>query len=248
MHAVFRTNYSYTLSKVTKTDWSYINEETGNFAPVSSDIELRLEQALRYPGLLVDRKERTNFQDFFDFERMNGPITVPRGNLSSLFRFKVKYPVIVCGIAPGFSTLSSSEPKWLLGPSSKILHKILYKLGFCPYFTNIYKKAFEANNLDGEDKEELKLAIDKLSEEIRLLVSSYYSKEDRIFLIFLGKYAQYKVAEEAIRCTLGQNSDRIVSLKTYHPAYYLRNEIDSTDHPTVAKEIERLRREMEKRT
>lgn len=235
---IFRVNYPYTLSKMTAEDWTYVQSSKGTCQIITED--LRLEQAIRYPGFLLDSHRPEEFSKFYEQYLKFDDLTIPRGNLSSKFITSSGNPLIVCGIAPGFSTYSSSEPKWLLGPSSKILHKMLYRLGICPYFTNIHKKSFEANNTDGADPIILNQAFKFLKLELETLYVSFFKKCNKIFILSLGKYKEY----DKFRFFLAKNNkvlhDKIEFVSTYHPAYYLRNGIHSVDNEIILKEITRL--------
>lgn len=228
MAHLFR-RYAYKLSDLSDEDWTYINTYKCTFQKTD---DYKLEQGLKFPGFIIDENaDYDAFKKFSDKYFMAANVTSPRGNLGSKFRCD-NNPVVVCGIAPGYSNLSRNEPKWLLGPSSKILHKMLYCLGIYPYFTNIYKTAFKENDTKNVGKKVLDTSLKLLSVELNLLLSTLWKSANVVYIITLGKYSEY--------AAISSFSDKLKVISTYHPSYYLRNGATSIDHELVKKGMAKI--------
>jgi hypothetical protein len=141
----------------------------------------------------------------------------------------------VCGIAPGSHLLERGSSKWLLGPSSKLLHKILLSLRIYPYFTNIHKAEFDKNNSNSASIDVINKAIRILIEEINILIRTVWKNLDNIYIITLGKYSEYSLFEDSM------NSSKITFISTYHPSFYLHKNITSIENPVVQKAIASIR-------
>jgi len=154
-----------------------------------------VEDGLKFPGFFGENK------DFFTFyvDRLYNVFTSPRGNLID------GYAII--GFAPGDSIQSFGEPKWLLGPSSQTLHRLLTEFEIYPYFTNVFKKPFRDNRPD-YSHEELTEAIEVLLEELQLLST------DKIIL--LGKYSEYQSVIDLYK----EKPVKIIQI--HHPSYVNR--------------------------
>jgi len=224
--------YPYELKDLKESDWTYIHKYRCSFAYPE---EYKLEQGLKFPGFILDRGNYFNkYKEFINFIQKNfeySKLVSPRGNLSSKYWY-IDKPAIICGIAPGYSNLSRNEPKWLLGPSSKILHKILYVLETYPYFTNIYKNSFIHNNTDAAKDEELDSSLRLLGEELDIIYNIY---KNNIVIITLGSYREYS---GVLKYCKNRNYFKVVN--TYHPSYYLRNGVTSVNDPLVRKGIEKI--------
>lgn len=155
---------------------------------------------LRFPGLTL-----TTHGDYlcyimsrsFFYPFSKSSLIYPRGNITQ----NSKYAFI--GIRPGpGSPKYEAGTSWLFGPSSRILHKLLYDLDIYPYFTNIYKYP---------DIQDRKFFIDSFIQEI-LTVNHIC---DKITLVFMGNYDEY---EEVIDRLDG----KIDHIKIWHPSYLLR--------------------------
>lgn len=240
---IFRRDYSYTLSQLDSRDWEYIHLNTGKVINIKDGSQkldsdtITLENCLRYPGLIVDTEEAKNsLQKYFGTE-FPKDLILPRGNLSTYFRFN-NIPTIVCGIAPGYSEIDLQAPKWLLGPSSKLLHKILFRIGICPYFTNIYKKSFVGNNTKCVSKDYYLESAKLLTKELKLLLNDVWSDSYRVFFITLGNYNEYK---QFLRNLDLKIKERLIYIPVYHPSYFLRQNITNTDHDQIKSEIDKIK-------
>jgi uracil-DNA glycosylase family 4 len=163
------------------------------------DDDLDVTTGVKFPGF---QGPNTNYMNFYRQE-FSSVFTPPRGNLNA--------DIVVCGIAPGYSPYSFKEPKWLLGSSSKILHKLLIEHNVYPYFTNVFKKPF-LNNEIRYVSEELLRAVDILYQEILLIAPKQ--------VIFLGKYNEYSLISHRLTDT------KVSSLN--HPSYINRTNSYST--------------------
>lgn len=233
-HKIFR-KYPYNLKDLTEEDWDYIHRHRGE---VLFDKVYTLDQGLKFPGFIADTSVET--EDYYSWWNhyfgSDLDLVSPRGNLGSKYRIN-NCPVIVCGIAPGCSDLSRHEPKWLLGPSSKLLHKILYCAEVLPYFTNIYKQPADRNNTGAISESELAASLRVLGQEIDILCDSVWKKADKVFLITLGKYKEYSEILSRVK-----TSKLIQSVSLYHPSYFLRNGATTIENSMIKKEIEKVRR------
>lgn len=146
---------------------------------------------LKFPGFCGNNGA---YKEFYS-EHLKGLFTPPRGNITS------KYCII--GYAPGWSAISFGEPKWLLGPSSETLHKVLLEFDIYPYFTNLFKEPFIENKAV-YSQETLKNSLELLSEELAHLEIKK--------AIFLGKYSEYTDI----------NFDGVQKFVKLHPSYVNR--------------------------
>lgn len=243
MYTPFRS-YSYELKNLTDDDWTYIHENRGNFLELD---EFELVQALRYPGFILDKNsfrceffdQINNYKEWWARHFQDTSLVSPRGNLASTkYRFKSgqnEWPVVVCGIAPGYSTLSRNEPKWLLGPSSKVLHIVLASLGIYPYFTNIYKEAMVNNNTSSVDRSIIKSSIRMLIKELKLLDAIWNCPV--IYVITLGNYKEYSLLHEIL-------PSKFKIVKSWHPSYLVRNGVPISGKELLKKNILNLRKEL----
>jgi len=184
----------------------FSNIETFNLAKVDNwnsierdkiNVLFNDEKTNRFSGLSFSSKEDSDlyYDDFYKF--VENTFTPPRGNV----RRDSKYAFI--GIKPGsyYAHLSKTESAWLLGPSSKILDKLLSDLNIYPYFTNVYR-----SHKDEEDKN-----IDLIVKEIEVLKKIC---SDMIF-VFMGNYEEY---DKIINYFLGDLNYKNI----WHPSYILR--------------------------
>lgn len=228
--------YPYALKELSEGDWEYIRKYRGN---VLYERNYRLEQGLKFPGFITDTRVRSTEPYYSWWKELfldNEDLVSPRGNLGMEFLCN-GCPVILCGIAPGFSDLSRGEPKWLLGPSSKLLHKLLYCIGVYPYFTNIYKKSFTGNNSDAASAKELDQALRLLGQEINILGNEIWSGSKMIYIMTLGKYKEYSSIMKYVKIF---QSVKMVQL--YHPSYFLRNGAVSIENSIVKQEIDKAKK------
>jgi uracil-DNA glycosylase family 4 len=170
------------------------------------DIVNNVHDGTSEPGGILDVGIYNRFPGFYGrnekyeklyHEVLSTMFTPPRGNLTS--------GIVVCGIAPGVSDLSFGEPKWLLGPSSKILHKLLIECGIYPYYTNVFKRPFINNRVAHTTSE--------LSDALWLLEREFDCIHPKV-LIFLGKYEEYAWI------SMAQRDSKIIVIN--HPSYVNR--------------------------
>lgn len=198
---------TYSLPKIEKNEWEKIKQNKCSYKIDNSNFTSHL----LYPGFCFSNDEAVNYYYKNIYSIFESAITPPRGNLSKNNKY------IVIGIKPGtyFSHYSLAESSWLLGPSSRMLHKLLLELGIYPYFTNIYK-----NYTDIENKK-----IDTIVNEIVNIFYMYESCYDinsikHLNIICLGNYKEYDI----LNTTLAIRSDRPYPKihKIWHPSYILR--------------------------
>jgi hypothetical protein len=156
--------------------------------------KMTVEEGLLFPGFCgtMTSPDLDRYDKF-----LKNACTPPRGNYDGLYA--------IIGIAPGYSEYSFGEPTMLLGPSSETLHRLLVKFDIYPYFTNIFKKAFEDNQPIYE--------VPDIDKEI------IYAELDILFpreVIFLGSYRQYDFAKEYLK-KYGMEYHTI-----FHPSYVHR--------------------------
>jgi uracil-DNA glycosylase family 4 len=137
---------------------------------IGDDVEVSV--GLKFPGF---HGINNDYQTFYKDQLLNVH-TAPRGNLVG--------DKMICGIAPGESQYSFGEPKWLLGPSSKILHQLLNECNIYPYFTNIFKKPFPKNIVKYEWPT-MRVMIQWFTKEVEIVKPK--------LVIFLGKYPEYGI-------------------------------------------------------
>ena len=229
--------YSYDLNKLTEADWQYITKNKTIFLDYTGNE--KLEFLLRFPGFLIDNKSSvTTYKEFYNKNFVGGLIDPPRGNLS--FDQSYEKPLILCGIAPGFSNLDRNAPKWLLGPSSKLIHKILYCLNKYPYFTNIFKAPFTNNNSNSAKSEYLENSLKNLNLELNIIYENFWKKTKSITVLTLGKYIEYTLMPKYIKIPV-----EIRYINMYHPSYFLRKGIVSIEHPILKDIIRQTKEQLE---
>jgi uracil-DNA glycosylase family 4 len=217
---------SYNLRFLSLEDWEKINYYKNKAAFLDSDQDLDIESFLKFPGFVFSKGEEnwTKYAKFYS-ENLKNKITAPRGNLLNK---QTSIPIIVCGLAPGYSEFSKGEPKWLLGPSSKLLHKMLTVLNIYPYFTNIYKNPFIKNKISSVDQIS---SFNLLENELSVIYNSLWTDYNYIDVITLGRYDEYDKFKEFIDGNPIRNKIRFIN--TYHPQYYIRNGMNETSEKVI---------------
>lgn len=179
--------------KIKEEDWHRIAGCKNTFTLFKD----RQEEYIYYPGFVSDKKEIIKEYDKLVYSKFNNELIVPpRGNLCSNLSH------IVCGIKPGHfnSHLSKISISWLIGPSSKMLSKLLLDVDVYPYFTNVYKNN---NNIYGTIIDELEFLFNKFS---------------NVEIIFLGSYKEY----DNIVSHFQSKNKNIKYKKIWHPSYLIR--------------------------
>ena len=196
-----------TAEEFEENDWLMLEKYRSKVIRIDHHQKINIEKFNKYPGFLIDD---INIKHLYLYQagiyrkylRLNF-YSLPRGNLT----FDNK--IIVLGFAPGWNTIRRQESHWLLGPSSKILQKLLNDLKIYPYYTNLFKKALIYNK---EYSYELKDAQIDLLDELMLL--KRYFKFDKILV--LGKYKEYDVVLNKIKKLYN-------IIQIWHPSYIVRN-------------------------
>ena len=184
----------YNLSRIKEEDWIGINGCKHTFV-----IDVGEQQKyIQYPGFATDEKEIIREYNTRVYSKLNyiNEFTPPRGNLFSGLSH------IVCGYKPGhfYQHLSRYETSWLIGPSSKMLHRLLFDVGVYPYFTNVYK------NHD--------LKFGDILTELEFFIDVFPEAE----IVFLGSYEEYS----RIVYHFSSKDKKIKYKQVWHPAYLLR--------------------------
>lgn len=158
---------------------------------------------IRYPGFVFRTEKDKDIYEKFYQENLSTVFTPPRGNISS--------NIVFIGIKPGSYQLKKlddfvnvSECSWLLGPSSQVLNRALYKCSIYPYFTNIYH--FHEHELD--------CSISLCLKELEVL----FSIHKKLKLFFMGNYLEFSKVSQALR----RNEYDFEEYRIWHPAYILR--------------------------
>jgi hypothetical protein len=184
----------YNLGKIKEEEWHGIARCKNTFV-VS---ETTNEKYIQYPGFTTDEREIVKEYNRYVYSKLNyyNEFTPPRGNLFSDLSH------IVCGFKPGhfYQHLSKYETSWLIGPSSKLLHKLLFDIKIYPYFTNVYK------NHD--------MKFGDIITELEFFIDIF----PNVKIIFLGSYNEYS----RIVYYFSSREKNIKYRNIWHPAYLLR--------------------------
>jgi len=158
---------------------------------------------IRYPGFVFKNLEDKKTYEEFYVNNLSNVFTPPRGNLSS--------NIVFMGIKPGSYQLKKlsnenivSECSWLLGPSSQVLNRALYKCSIYPYFTNAYH--FHEHELD--------CSVSLCIKELKVLFSIH--KKLKIF--FMGNYQEFVKISQILR----REEYDFDEYKIWRPSYILR--------------------------
>lgn len=195
----------FNLSKLSDKEWNKISDQKFTY------ILNNKKSNILYPGFCFSNDEAANY---FSTNILNFIInelkafTSPRGNLSK------NNNTIVIGQRPGhaFAHLSKSESAWLLGPSSKMLCRLLSSCNIYPYFTNFYHSHYVKIDLNYSN-----IIIEIL--KIFKLYSKFYNINE-FKIIFLGRYDEYDILKKELSKL---NTVKINFINIWHPAYILRN-------------------------
>lgn len=190
----------YKLKDVSEKEKKFVLSHKGiavSISEFSEDVKKTL--VLRGPCIFYESSQIA--QKYIDevYSNFKDSFTPPRG-------FVGDNVCIICGIAPGYSKLSFSEPKWLYGPSSELLHKMLV-FNWRWYFTNVCKEPFNENEYDDNKAREWASSL-----VMELLFFQKNVKNSK--LVFLGTYPIYMKIKELIL---------IPSISIYHPSYLLKS-------------------------
>ncbi|MFA5025093.1 MAG: uracil-DNA glycosylase family protein [Candidatus Shapirobacteria bacterium] len=227
---------SYNLKALSSDDWEKINYYKSKVLFLNNYKDLDVESFLKFPGFVSDDEEKFKKYAKFYSDNLKNKTTAPRGNL--LIK-QSSIPVIVCGLAPGYSEFSKGEPKWLLGPSSKLLHKMLTVLNIYPYFTNLYKNPFIKNKINSADQIN---SFNLLENEFSVIYNHLWADYNYINVITLGRYDEYNEFKDFID---GSNiRSKLRFINTYHPQYYIRNGMNETSYKVV-DEMESIKLRLE---
>lgn len=185
----------YNLGKICQEDWNRIAGCKNTF--IIDESQQEIQRYNQYPGFVTDEREIIKEYDRRVYKKLGyySEFTPPRGNLFS----NISY--VVCGYKPGhfYQHLAKAETSWLIGPSTKMLHRLLFDVGMYPYFTNVYKN----HDLKfGDILTELEFFVDVFNCEI----------------IFLGSYEEYS----RIVYHFSSRDKKIKYKNIWHPAYLLR--------------------------
>ena len=227
---------TYSLKVLSSEDWEKINYYKSKVLFLNNGKDLDVESFLKFPGFVSDDEEKFSKYAKFYFDNLKNKTTTPRGNLITK---QGSIPIIVCGLAPGYSELSRGEPKWLLGPSSRLLHKMLTILNIYPYFTNVYKFSFIKNKINTANQIN---SFNLLENELSIIYNHLWVDYNYINVITLGRYGEYDGFKRFIDGSPIRSRLRFIN--TYHPQYYIRNGMNETSDKVI-NEMESIRLKLE---
>ncbi|MFW6281323.1 MAG: uracil-DNA glycosylase family protein [bacterium] len=168
----------------------------------------------RWPGFtFTSEKAMKSYKKIHDRFIQENIYVPPRGNLS------IKSNYIFIGIKPGMSHPDITKGNMaFLGPSGRILYKLLTKENIYPYITNVFKSPYS----DGERNFEF---IIKELLVIFYIFEKIY-KKNNLNLVFLGSYEDYSTLVGKLAESKSFNENFNIQLKCFsiwHPAYLVRN-------------------------